>query len=691
MAKVEWLQFALLIVGLVCMGAGTGFERSLLPRMAVDIFHETSASTRLNFVATFGGFKAVANVLAGPLADRYGRKLALALGFLVGLPVMPYVIFAKTWTGICVMNVAFGLSQGLLGSALFFLLIDVMGPNQRGVAVGVGECAIFVTTALVNMWAGHLATKYGYRPVPFYCATAFCALGLMSVIPLRDTLDKVHAEQSERSLHEYSSSDDDVEDDLSDEADIMEYGLRPDGWQVAVAPPRSPLETISMRTEATEAMSLVSGGPIAAEEDATKRKKPTMERVWSGDFEDFESDLERMLKTVKGVPPRKGGDEGTGTHFSDSTFPSKSERSLHEVPLMPLGSPKERRGHLPPSARGHRRGASETAPNGDGEGSAGGGHIRHHRRRSSGPSGSGEVRLVAETQWAKYMSIEPPSAVAAAKKAKGVTEQQGPAEAAPRRADKDAPGAVGTREKRGSEMIPDPPLEVMARLLTNTNYVSLCFTGMAINFKDGFAWGTFPVFFSNVHHLSDSRTDLLIALYPLCWGLAQAFTGAASDQFGRQLFLTSGMATCTVAMLLFALPGAIWGGRYQYLGEVDAAGFVWIVADILLGLGTALVYPALQAGAADEVDPLNRGLGLGFYRFVRDMGYVLGALVCGRLTDSIGYQATFLVVAAVLGAGTYLMVQTYTPRRKVVLIGGGRRIVLKRKESEAAMSVGYAD
>lgn len=175
---------------------GLGFERSLLPRMAVKIFNEHSAVTRLNFVSTFGISKALANAISGPLADKFGRKPTLVMGFIIGLPVMPFVIIAKTWTGITVMNILFGFSQGLLGSALFFLLIDLMGPSRRGIAVGIGECMIYVSTAVVNVLAGQLATLYGFRPVPFYVATAFSVVGLLSTYPLRDTLELVQAEQS---------------------------------------------------------------------------------------------------------------------------------------------------------------------------------------------------------------------------------------------------------------------------------------------------------------------------------------------------------------------------------------------------------------------------------------------------------------------------------------------------------------
>jgi MFS family permease len=177
-----------------------------------------------------------------------------------------------------------------------------------------------------------------------------------------------------------------------------------------------------------------------------------------------------------------------------------------------------------------------------------------------------------------------------------------------------------------------------------------------MNFKDGFAWGSFPVFFSHEHMLSDSHTDMLVALYPLCWGFAQAFTGALSDKFGRKLFLVTGTASCAFACAMYAVPGILWGtqGDFRHVS-------VWIFCDVLLGLGTALAYPALQAGAADEVDPVNRGVALGFYRFTRDMGYVVGAIVCGHLTDAVGYEWTFLVVALCMTASLLSMTFVYTP------------------------------
>lgn len=474
-------QFILIFTGLFCMGAGTGFERSLLPRMAVHTFHEHSAVTRLNFVATFGISKAIANAVSGPIADKFGRKPTLVGGFLIGLPVMPFIIIAQTWTGITYMNILFGFSQGLLGSALFFLLIDLMGPTRRGIAVGLGECMIYVSTAVVNILAGKLATEFGYRPVPFYVATAFSVIGLVSTYPLKDTLELVQVEQSN--------------------SEKLDHDIRMKYARMA------------------------SIQPSVLDEERELLKKDT--------FESWVMSTEGS----KLMSYRNGPDENGKVSF-----------------------------HFPD-----------------------------------------DEKIISDDE---DVSVER-----------------------------------------------DPPLKTLMRLVVeNHNYTALCFTGLVMNFKDGFAWGSFPVFFSHEYMLSDGNTDMLVALYPLCWGFAQAFTGALSDHFGRKVFLVAGTASCAIACALYTIPGILWGpqGDYRHVG-------VWIFCDVLLGLGTALAYPALQAGAADEVDPVNRGLALGFYRFVRDCGYVFGALICGALQDAVGFEWTFVFVALTMTVALLCMAFVYKP------------------------------
>ena len=223
---INWAQFSIMITGLVCMGSQLGFERSLLPRMASTVFQHQSIATVLHFVATFGLAKAIANIIAGKIANRFGRKMTLVLGFLIGLPVMPSIIVSKSWEGIVLINICFGFAQGLIGRALFFLLIGVLGPSRRGIAVGIGECSIYVSTAVFNVIAGDLASRFGYRPIPFYFATVLSVLGLLSTIPLRDTLDIVKQEQIE---HESSRSRTSVQSSFASEGAelIGRPGLNP--------------------------------------------------------------------------------------------------------------------------------------------------------------------------------------------------------------------------------------------------------------------------------------------------------------------------------------------------------------------------------------------------------------------------------------------------------------------------------
>ena len=154
--------------------------------------------------------------------------------------------------------------------------------------------------------------------------------------------------------------------------------------------------------------------------------------------------------------------------------------------------------------------------------------------------------------------------------------------------------------------------------------------GMVTNLKDGLAWGLFPLLFTAVG-LSIARVGILTALYPAVWGLGQLLTGAASDRYGRKPFIVAGMLTQGAALGLTAI-GHSFG--------------IWVVAAILLGVGTALVYPTLLAAVSDVAHPIWRARSLGIYRLWRDGGFAVGALLSGILADAFGIPATVAVVAA---------------------------------------------
>ncbi len=165
-----------------------GLERSTVPLIATTDFGLASKSIVLSFLISFGITKALANLMAGWLADRYGRKPVLVTGWLVGLPVPFLIIAAPSWNWVVFANVLLGINQGLCWSTTVIMKIDLVGPRQRGLAMGLNESAGYVAVSLSALLAGYLSAAYGLRPAPFYPGAAFALLGLLgSVFLVRDT------------------------------------------------------------------------------------------------------------------------------------------------------------------------------------------------------------------------------------------------------------------------------------------------------------------------------------------------------------------------------------------------------------------------------------------------------------------------------------------------------------------------
>ncbi len=158
--------------------------------------------------------------------------------------------------------------------------------------------------------------------------------------------------------------------------------------------------------------------------------------------------------------------------------------------------------------------------------------------------------------------------------------------------------------------------------------------GMVNNLNDGLAWGLFPVLFAAAG-LTLGRIGVLVALYPAVWGLGQLVTGAVSDRVGRKPLIVAGMATQAVALGLSAV-GHSFG--------------VWAFAAVLLGAGTALVYPTLLAAVGDVAHPAWRGRAVGVYRLWRDGGFAVGAILAGVIADAAGITAAIWTVAALTAA-----------------------------------------
>jgi len=168
---------------------------------------------------------------------------------------------------------------------------------------------------------------------------------------------------------------------------------------------------------------------------------------------------------------------------------------------------------------------------------------------------------------------------------------------------------------------------------------SACQAGLVNNLNDGLAWGLFPVLFA-ASGLSLARIGVLTALYPAVWGAGQLVTGAWSDRIGRKWLIVSGMLTQAAA-----------------LGVIAAAHTfpVWAGAAVLLGAGTALVYPTLLAVIGDVAHPAWRARAVGTYRLWRDGGFAVGALLAGVIADLFGVRAATWVVAVITAASGLLV------------------------------------
>jgi MFS family permease len=190
-------QFALLVLVNACVGGMVGMERSILPAIAEEEFHLAARAAALSFIAVFGVAKALTNYAAGSLSDRIGRREVLICGWLVALPVPFLLMWAPTWTWILFANVLLGTSQGLTWSTTVIMKIDLVGPRQRGLAMGLNEFAGYLAVGASALATGWIASSYGLRPQPFYLGVVFAVLGLvLSVTLVRDTAGHVSHEST---------------------------------------------------------------------------------------------------------------------------------------------------------------------------------------------------------------------------------------------------------------------------------------------------------------------------------------------------------------------------------------------------------------------------------------------------------------------------------------------------------------
>jgi MFS family permease len=193
--KENWPQFALLVLVNAFVGGMVGIERTVVPLIGAEQFHLASTTLITSFIVSFGVVKAFANLVSGQLADTWGRKRVLVLGWLFGLPVPFMIIAAPSWEWIVAANALLGINQGLAWSMTVIMKVDLVGPKSRGLAVGLNEFAGYLAVGVTAFLTGYLASRYGLRPVPIYLGIAYAALGLVfSVLLIRDTRGHVRLE-----------------------------------------------------------------------------------------------------------------------------------------------------------------------------------------------------------------------------------------------------------------------------------------------------------------------------------------------------------------------------------------------------------------------------------------------------------------------------------------------------------------
>ncbi len=181
-------QFSLLVLVNAFVGGMVGLERAILPLIAEREFGLVSKSVILSFIVGFGFVKAFTNLAAGRFSDRIGRKGLLVAGWIVGLPIPFILMWAPSWGWITVANLLLGINQGLCWSTTVIMKIDLVGPQRRGLAMGLNEFAGYFAVAITALASGYIAAAYGLRPAPFYLGIGIAGAGLLlSVFFVRET------------------------------------------------------------------------------------------------------------------------------------------------------------------------------------------------------------------------------------------------------------------------------------------------------------------------------------------------------------------------------------------------------------------------------------------------------------------------------------------------------------------------
>jgi MFS family permease len=188
-------QFSLLVLINAFVGAMVGLERTVVPLIGEREFGLASKTAIVSFIVSFGVTKALLNLVAARLSERVGRKPILVAGWLLGLPVPFMIMWAPSWAWIDAANVLLGANQAFAWSMTVIMKVDLVGPQRRGLALGLNEFAGYLSVALSAWATGEIASRYALRPEPFYYGGIVAVLGLgLSALFVRETREHVALE-----------------------------------------------------------------------------------------------------------------------------------------------------------------------------------------------------------------------------------------------------------------------------------------------------------------------------------------------------------------------------------------------------------------------------------------------------------------------------------------------------------------
>ncbi len=202
----NWWQFSIYTAVTLLVGMTIGVERVSLPPLAHHAFGITSVLYTVSFISAFGAVKSAMNLVSGRLSDHHGRKALLVVGWAFAVPYAVIVIFADAWWQILLANLFLGVNQALTWSMSVTAKIDLVGPEGRGLAVGIDESAGYIGTGLGGLGAGLVVTSFGLRPAPYLLVLGVVALGsLVTLGPAKETLHFAHSESKTASRPELPS------------------------------------------------------------------------------------------------------------------------------------------------------------------------------------------------------------------------------------------------------------------------------------------------------------------------------------------------------------------------------------------------------------------------------------------------------------------------------------------------------